>query len=179
MRLRVVDQSLNKEDQHLYNLELWTRLFKTVSQTFQNQVSTDSRGTSYDREVQEMWEWIICGKVWLKIWLTAENHSNQSPAYWMNTLLKWSMATFWGHFQKFQFSRFSKMFFNRTSDFKNSNRKISNLAAPKGWLWAILDALDVTFFDQIANCVPCFQHIIVIIFKRQLIITLMEVFKSS
>ena len=70
---------------------------------------------SYHRKVQEMWEWIICGKVWLKIWLTAENHSNQSPAYWMNTLLKWSMATFWGHFQKFQFSRFSKMFLYQAS----------------------------------------------------------------
>ena len=42
-----------------------------------------------------------------------------------HTLLKWSMATFWGHFQKFQFSRFPKMFFGQF--FSQSSARLTGM----------------------------------------------------
>ena len=92
-------------------------------------------GISYHRKVQEMWEWIICGKVWLKIWLTTLKSFKSVSCVLDEHFVKMSFLidgdilrsfSIWKNLKSFNFHVFQKCFCAKTSEFQRKEILVKN-----------------------------------------------------
>ena len=92
-------------------------------------------GISYHRKVQEMWEWIICGKVWLKIWLTTLKSFKSVSCVLDEHFVKMSFLidgdilrsfSIWKNLKSFNFHVFQKCFWAKTSEFQRKEILVKN-----------------------------------------------------